>query len=186
MKISILVISMFFLFQNNIFAMKQHNHHKHNNGMNGHVHDEKNMPGLKGIDTTTKEENDLKTIFKTHKEIKRSVVKLKNGIKTITESNNIKLREAIIDHVSMMVTRLEEGKKQKVLIQTTILDKLFDYYDQIDTDLEITDKGIIVIQTSANKKVVQLLQKHADEVSDMSKRGMVAVHERMMKNYKNN
>ena len=99
MKISILVISMFFLFQNNIFAMKQHNHHKHNNGMNGHVHDEKNMPGLKGIDTTTKEENDLKTIFKTHKEIKRSVVKIKNGIKIITESNNIKLREAIIDHV---------------------------------------------------------------------------------------
>ena len=186
MKISILVISMFFLFQNNIFAMKQHNHHKHNNGMNGHVHDEKNMPGLKGIDTTTKEENNLKTIFKTHKEIKRSVVKLKNGIKTITESNNIKLREAIIDHVSMMVTRLEEGKNPKVFIQTPILDKLFDYYDQIETELEITDKGIIVIQTSANKKVVKLLQKHADEVSDMSKRGMVAVHERMMKNYKNN
>ena len=93
-----------------------------------HVHDEKNMPGLKGIDTTAKEENDLKTIFKTHKEIKRSVVKLKNGIKTITESNNIKLREAIIDHVSMMVTRLEEGKNPKVFIQTPILDKLFDYY----------------------------------------------------------
>ena len=69
------------------------------------------MPGLKGIDTTAKEENDLKTIFKTHKEIKRRVVKLKNGIKTITESKNIKLREAIIDHVSMMVIRLEEGVK---------------------------------------------------------------------------
>ena len=63
---------------------------------------------------------------------------------------------------------------------------MFDYYDQIETELEITDKGIIVIQTSTNKKVVQLLQKHADEVSDMSQRGMVAVHERMMKNYKNN
>jgi hypothetical protein len=186
MKILIFIISMFFLVQNNSFAMKQHNHHKHNNVMNGHVHDEKNMPGLKGIDTTAKEENDLKTIFKTHKEIKRSVVKLKNGIKTITESNNTKLREAIIDHVSMMVTRLEEGKNPKVFIQTPILDKLFDYYDQIETELEITDKGIIVIQTSANKKVVQLLQKHADEVSDMSKRGMVSVHERMMKNYKNN
>ena len=186
MKILILIISMFFLVQNNSFAMKQHNYHKHNNEMNGHVHDEKNMSGLKGIDTTAKEENDLKTIFKTHKEINRSVVKLKNGIKTITESNNIKLREAIVDHVSMMVTRLEEGKNPKVFIQTPILDKLFDYYDQIETELEMTDKGIIVIQTSTNKKVVKLLQKHAEEVSDMSKRGMAAVHERMMKNHKNN
>ena len=47
MKISILVISMFFLVQNNSFAMKQHNHHKHNNGMNGHVHDEKKYAWFK-------------------------------------------------------------------------------------------------------------------------------------------
>ena len=49
--------------------------------------------------------------------------------------------------------------------------------------LEVTEKGIIVIQTSNNEKVVKLLQMHADEVSDMSKRGMIAVHQRMIKKY---
>ena len=40
--------------------------------------------------------------------------------------------------------------------------------------------GVKVIQTSANPKVVELLQTHAAEVSDMSERGPQAVHERMM------
>ena len=150
---------LFFLLQDISFAT---NNHKHNNHTNKHSHDEKNMPGLKGINTTEKEENDLKTI---------------------NESNNSRLRSAIIDHVSMMVTRLEEGKNPKVFIQTPILDRLFEFYDVINTELEVTEKGIIVIQTSNNEKVVKLLQIHADEVSDMSKRGMIAVHQRIMKKY---
>ena len=36
-----------------------------------------------------------------------------------------------------------------------------------------------VIQTSANADVVKLLQTHTEEVSDMAKRGMEAVHDRM-------
>ena len=83
-----------------------------------------------------------------------------------------------------MVTRLQEGKNPEVIIQSPTLDSLFDFYEEIDTEIELTDKGIKVIQTSTNPKVIKLLQKHAAEVSDMSKRGMEAVHERMMKNNK--
>lgn len=43
----------------------------------------------------------------------------------------------------------------------------------------IQASDVKVVQTSANQKVVRLLQAHAAEVSDMSLRGMVAVHERM-------
>ena len=79
----------------------------------------------------------------------------------------------------MMVTRLEEGRNPKVMIQSPTLDAIFEVYDQIDTEIELTDTGIAVIQTSDNPDVVSLLQTHAAEVSDMSDRGMVAVHERM-------
>ena len=89
------------------------------------------------------------------------------------------LREAIISHVSMMVTRLEEGKNPEVIIQSPTLDALFGVYNEIDTEIELTDTGIKVIQTSANPEVITLLQTHAAEVSDMSERGMQAVHERM-------
>jgi len=43
----------------------------------------------------------------------------------------------------------------------------------------MTELGLKVIQTSYNPKVVCLLQMHAAEVSDMTNRGLEAVHERM-------
>jgi len=146
-----------------------------------HKHDEVNMPGLQGIDTTDVEISDLKTIFINHMKIDRVVENLPNGIRTVTESDDADLRESIVTHVAFMVTRLEEGRNPQVMIQSPTLNLLFDRYDEIDTVIEMTDLGIEVIQTSENSEVVALLQKHAAEVSDMSARGMAAVHERMMK-----
>jgi hypothetical protein len=145
-----------------------------------HKHDHVNMPGLQGVDTTDVEVSDLKTIFINHMKIDRVVENLPNGIRTVTESDDKDLRESIVTHVAFMVTRLEEGRNPQVMIQSPTLNLLFDRYDEIDTVIEMTDLGIEVVQTSDNDEVVALLQKHAAEVSDMSKRGMAAVHERMM------
>ena len=201
MKSTIIYISIFiagvaatFFYMN--YGGKNHNytamHDSHHGaqskseGVKGHTHkhDEVNMPGLQGKDTTDQEVNDLKEIFRSHKGIIRVVSNLENGIVTTTEAENKTLREAIVSHVTMMVTRLQEGKNPEVIIQSPTLDSLYDFYEEIDTEIELTDKGIKVIQTSTNPKVIKLLQKHAAEVSDMSKRGMEAVHERMMKNNK--
>ena len=146
---------------------------------NSHKHDEAKMPGLQGKDTTEQEVVDLKEIFRSHKGINRVVSNLPNGIVTITEAEDETLREAIISHVLMMVTRLQEGKNPEIIIQSPTLDALFEVYGEIDTELELTDTGVKVIQTSDNSDVVELLQTHAAEVSDMAKRGMQAVHERM-------
>ena len=145
-----------------------------------HKHDMVNMPGLRGVDTTEVEISDLKTIFINHMKIKRTVKNLPNGIKTITESEDDDLRESIITHVAFMATRLEEGRNPKVIIQSPTLDLLFYKYNEIETTIEMTDIGVEVIQTSANREVIALLQQHAAEVSDMAARGMQAVHERMM------
>ena len=141
------------------------------------------MPGLRGIDTTQVEISDLKNIFTNHMKINRRVEQLPIGIKTITETDDDDLRESIVTHVALMVTRLEEGRNPQVIIQSPTLDLLFDSYDEIETNVEITNRGVQVIQTSSNRDVVALLQQHAAEVSDMSKRGMRAVHERMMKSH---
>jgi len=149
-------------------------------GGGAHQHDEANMPGLRGKDTLEIEERDLRKIFQQHQGITRSVETLPNGIRTTTEAKDEELRDAIISHVSMMVTRLEEGRNPEVIIQSPTLDALFDYHREIETEIEVTELGISVLQTSSNPKVVALLQKHAGEVSDMAARGMAAVHERMM------
>jgi hypothetical protein len=164
-------------------------HRKHHGGGNahgggmqdgsGHMHDEVDMPGLRGKDTTEGEVRDLKRIFIDHKGISRTVVNLPNGIRTTTEAVDEALRTAIIDHVTAMVTRLQEGRNPEVMIQSPTLDKLFAVYGDIETVIEPTDTGIAVVQTSDNPASVRLLQTHAAEVSDMAARGMAAVHERM-------
>ena len=172
--------------KNHKYAEMHESHHgnkleKEHHGNLSHKHDEVNMPGLQGKDTTKREVSDLKEIFQSHKGINRVVTNLTDGIVTTTEAEDETLREAIVSHVSMMITRIEEGKNPEVMIQSPTLDKLFGVYNEIDTEIELTNTGVKVTQTSANPEVVKLLQTHAAEVSDMSKRGMQAVHERMAK-----
>ena len=161
-------------------------HKKLKHGHGHSEHDEVNMPGLQGIDTTETEVNDLKKIFQNHKEIKRTVANIENGIKTETYSDNEEIRAAIVNHVTLMVTRIQENRNPKVMIQSPTLDVLFRYHDKIETEIELTDTGISVLQTSEDPKVVELLQKHAAEINDMVERGMRAVHERMMSSKKTN
>ena len=138
------------------------------------------MPGLQGKDTTENEVDDLKTIFKNHKQITRTVENISNGITTTTETTDDKLRDALVSHVVTMVARLEEKRNPKIIIQSPTLDKLFAESDAIQTNITMTELGIVVTQTSTNPIVVKTLQTHAAEVSNMANRGMEAVHERML------
>ena len=169
-----------------VWSAEEMGHKKHKHGHGHSEHDEVNMPGLQGIDTTEAEVNDLKTIFKNHKEIKRTVTNLDNGIKTETYSDNEEIRAAIVNHVTLMVTRIQENRNPKVMIQSPTLDKLFNNFDKIETSIELTDTGIAVIQTSEDPKVVKLLQTHASEINDMVEKGMQAIHDRMMSSKKTN
>ena len=179
---------LFFIIINStlVLSADEMSHKKHKHGHGHGEHDEINMPGLQGIDTSQTEVNDLKTIFKNHKEIKRTVINLDNGIKTETYSDNAEIREAIVNHVTSMVTRIQENRNPKVMIQSPTLDKLFNNYEKIETSIELTDTGIAVIQTSEDPKVVELLQTHASEINDMVEKGMRAIHERMMSSKKFN
>lgn len=179
---------LFFIIINStlVLSADEMSHKKHKHGHGHGEHDEINMPGLQGIDTSQTEVNDLKTIFKNHKEIKRTVINLDNGIKTETYSDNAEIREAIVNHVTSMVTRIQENRNPKVMIQSPTLDKLFNNYEKIETSIELTDTGIAVIQTSEDPKVVELLQTHASEINDMVEKGMTAIHERMMSSKKSN
>ena len=159
--------------------MKAH-HGSSEEGQVNHSHDEVNMPGLQGKDTTENEVDDLKTIFKNHKQITRTVENISNGITTTTETTDDKLRDALVSHVVTMVARLEEKRNPKIIIQSPTLDKLFAESDAIQTNITMTELGIVVTQTSTNPIVVKTLQTHAAEVSDMARRGMEAVHERML------
>jgi hypothetical protein len=153
--------------------------------MMGHAdgtgHDEVNMPGLKGENATAEESAELAVMFRNFKSMIRNVQNLPDGIRTVTKSSDPTVMANLVAHVTGMIGRVEKGQDPKIIIQSKTLDIFFARGQGITSNIEVTDEGIVVVQTSKDREVVAALHAHAAEVSDMAARGMQAVHERMMK-----
>jgi hypothetical protein len=140
------------------------------------------MMGMMGGNATMDERSDLHDLFSNHDKIKRTVTNLPDGIRTVTESDDPEVAATIQKHVAEMGKRVEEGRDPNLPIETPALHAIFQNKDKIKTAYEATEKGIIVVQTSADASAVKALQDHAAEVTDLAQRGMVAAHEAMIKN----
>lgn len=152
----------------------------HMHGADGMGHDEVTMPGLRGLDASPEESAELAVMFRSFPGLNREVELLPDGIRTYTWSDDPALAAVLVSHVGGMLQRVDEGRDPKVFIQSPTLDILFARRETISTEIEVTDTGVWVTQTSTDPEVVAALQKHAGEVSDMAARGMMAVHEMMM------
>jgi hypothetical protein len=142
-------------------------------------------PGMMGMghgSATLSEHNDIRELFFNHDRIKRTVTNLPDGIRTVTESDDPQIAATIKKHVAEMGQRVEEGRDPGLPIESPALHSIFRDKDKIKSTYEVTEKGVIVVQTSTDASAVKALQDHAAEVSDLARRGMVAVHEAMMKN----
>jgi hypothetical protein len=79
-----------------------------------------------------------------------------------------------------MIDRVGQLDNPEIIIQSPTLDIFFVRGEGITSNVEMTDSGLIVVQTSEDPELVAALQTHAAEVTAMSNRGMQAVHEMMM------
>ena len=113
------------------------------------------------------------TMIFNHEQIKRTVINLSDGIRTITESDDPQVAQAIKAHVASMERRLGDGKEFNLFSPT--IPVLFANRDKIKTVVATTDKGSTVTQTSSDPEVVAALQAHAVEVSELARDGMVAM-----------
>jgi len=165
------------------FAQMKHGTHGH--GADGTGHDMTNMPGLQGQNATPEESAELAVMFKNFNKITREVTNLPNGIRTFTGSDDEMVLDTLISHVTVMIARVENGDDPKIRIQSPTLDIFFARGENINSDIEVTDKGVIVTQTSDDPELVQALQEHAIEVTAMVDQGMHAVHQMMMQRARN-
>jgi hypothetical protein len=140
------------------------------------------MMGMNHGSATMDERRDIHSLLFNHDRINRSVTNLPDGIRTVTESDDPEIAETIRKHVAEMGQRVEEGRDPDLPIQSPALHSIFRYKDKIKSTYEVTDKGIVVVQTSTDARAVKALQDHAADVTDLVQRGMVAAHETMMKN----
>lgn len=134
---------------------------------------------MQGTDTTRQEETELALMFANHQLIEREVILLPDGIDTLTESSSPELSAVLVGHVMGMIQRADEGRDPGVSIQSATLDVLFEKRGTITTQIELTPRGIRVIQTSTDPEVVAALHTHSGEVTDMINRGMQAIHNRI-------
>lgn len=146
----------------------------------GHVHDEVNMPGLRGENATAEESAEIALLFREFETISREVENLPNGIKTITLSTDQAVMDALVNHSVGMIDRVGQLDDPKIIVQSPTLDIFFLRGETITTNAEVTDDGLVVIQTSNDPEVVAALHTHAAEVTAMTERGMAALHDMMM------
>ena len=120
---------------------------------------------------------DMKTIhalFDDHNKITRTVKNISNGVETITESDDPKVKALIVEHALAMKARLE--KKQPIRQWDPLFAELFKHSDKIKMELTNTAKGVKVTETSTDPYVVKLIQAHAAGVSEFVKEGMSSMH----------
>lgn len=113
-----------------------------------------------------------------HTKIKRTVTRLPDGIRTVTESDDPQVAQAIKGHVASMSERLKDGREFNIF--STTLPVLFDNRDKITSEVGMTDKGSVVTRTSKDAKVAAALQAHAGEVTELVQDGMAGMRRGMM------
>ena len=178
----VLVAASVFFLKGNAFYMLSHHMSggDHMHGADGTGHDEINMPGLRGANATPEESAELAVMFRNFETITRDVTNLPNGIRTVTRSSDEDVMDQLVSHVFGMIGRVEDNDDPEIIIQSRTLDIFFERDDEIETEIELTDEGIVVIQTSEDPELIAALQEHAAEVTELADRGMAAVHEKMM------
>lgn len=153
----------------------------HMHGADGTGHDMVTMPGLRGENASVEESAEIELMFRNFQTLSREVETLPNGIRTVTRSSDPEVMEALVSHSVGMIDRVGRKDDPNIFVQSPTLDIFFLRGDAILSDVEVTEAGLVVTQTSDDPEIVAALHAHAAEVTDMVNRGMMAVHERMMR-----
>ncbi len=109
-----------------------------------------------------------------HKDIRRTVKKLDNGVQTLTESDDPEVAKKIQEHVPAMYKRMKAGRP--VRHWDPLFVELFRNADKMTMKIEKTGKGLRVTSTSDDPKAVRLIQAHADVLDRFVAKGFAEAH----------
>lgn len=127
--------------------------------------------GPRNDDRFEADHDDFHFLLTNHEKITRKVTKRKDGVETLTESQDPKIARKIQEHVHWMSERVEKGKP--IRMRDPLFAELFRYANKIKIESTKTKQGVRVIETSDDPDVVRLIQAHADVVSKFVANGFV-------------
>jgi hypothetical protein len=119
---------------------------------------------------------DMRTVmdlFANHGAIRRTVEELPNGVRTTTESDDPRVVSLLQAHVASMYKRVDDGRLFSMMSRT--LPTLFRNATRYKREAHYVSKGVVVIETSTDPKLVQVIRAHAREVDGFVHNGMPAM-----------
>ena len=117
-------------------------------------------------------------LFDRHTEIRRTVEAIDGGVHTTTESDAPDLVVQLQAHVSSMYTHVNE--QAEVTCMSSSLPTLFRNSAGYRRQLTLTDKGLVVTETSSDPRLAKAIREHAQEVTGFVLDGMPAMMRGMM------
>jgi len=106
-----------------------------------------------------------------HGKITRKVKMRKDGVVTVTESDDAKVASRIQEHVQAMHARVTQNNP--IRRRDPLFDALFAHAEHIRMKVKKTDHGVKVIETSDDPDTVKLIQAHAQVVSLFVEKGFL-------------
>ncbi len=121
-----------------------------------------------------KDRDDFHYLLQHHDQIRRTVTNRDDGVETLTESDDAEIAAKIQEHVDAMYGRVEDGRP--IHMRDPLFAAVFRHADKIKMEMETTDKGVRVIETSEDPYVARLIQAHAQVVNLFVKNGFGEPH----------
>jgi hypothetical protein len=137
-----------------------------------------NSPGM-GPGMGQGHRQDMQTIhalFDAHRKITRTVKNTEDGVITLTESADPAVQALITAHAQAMKKRLEQ--RQPIRDWDPLFAALFENAAKIRMEVIPTERGVKIVETSADPAVVRLIQAHAAGVSEFVREGSAVMHKR--------
>lgn len=129
-----------------------------------------------GVNTVAKDRGMWQQLLSDHAAIRRTIVHSeKDGrgiVETTTESDDPVVAARITEHAKAMQARMKVGAQ--VRVWDPVFAELFRKHGEVTIDVMPTDKGVRIVESSADPEAVALLRSHAMGVSEFVREGHAA------------
>ena len=126
-----------------------------------------------GVNSVAKDRDGWQQLLSDHAAIRRTLVHSeKDGrgiVEATTESDDPIVAARIIEHAKAMQARMKVGAQ--VRVWDPVFAELFKKHGAVTIDVTPTDKGVKIVESSADPEAVALLRSHAMGVSEFVREG---------------
>lgn len=125
-----------------------------------------------GVNSVAKDRDMWHELLGANTRIRRTVRHTETGVEAVTESEDPAVAGKIIEHAKAMQARMKVGAQ--VRVWDPVFAELFKKHGAVRIEVTPTDKGVKVVESSADPEAVALLRSHAMGVSEFVREGFKA------------